>query len=214
MLPWLLQWCLSPTAVSNRVIALAAAIGLFVVTWAIGWWRRPNPHKRAAQDAATPLEAWARAAFFVVTGDVDYGHLPRAEARQMLIHWWEIHGPHELQHGLRDLEDAGRPDNAWDLLRFLLVARLGASAQYLTEDDSWTRIEPIALRLQATYGGWTEMAQAYVVARRQWKGIAIDGSEDDDGMRRILDNVARLRDGLWTGVDWNTALSEHEASDD
>ena len=58
------------------------------------------------------------------------------------------------------------------------------------------------------------MAQAYVVARRQWKGIAIDGSEDDDGMRRIHDNVARLRDGLWTGVDWDTPLSDGERADD
>ena len=54
------------------------------------------------------------------------------------------------------------------------------------------------------------MAQAYVVARRQWKGIAADGSEDDDGMRRILDHVADLRDGLWRRTDWATALERPE----
>jgi len=210
VLPWLVHWCIAPSELSTRVIALAAALGLFVVVWTFARWRAPSPVARAQQDPKSPLEAWSRAAFFVVTGDVDYGHLPRAEARQMLIHWWEIHGPYELQHGLRDLEEPGRPDNAWDLLRFLLVARLGAAAQYLPEDDSWARIEPIALRLQATYDGWTEMAQAYVVARRQWKGIAIDGSEDDDGMRRILDNVAVLRDAVWTTIDWNLALSDEE----
>ena len=213
VLLWLLQSCARSSEISVRVVALSAIVGLLAVTWAI-LRRRPNPHRRAQQEAATPLEAWARAAFFVVTGDVDYGHLPRAEARRMLIHWWEIHGPYELQHGLRDLEEPGRPDNAWDLLRFLLVARLGAAAQYVTEEESWTRIEPVARRLQATYDGWAAMAQSYVAARRQWKGIAIDGSEDDDGMRRILDNIARLRDDVWTSIDWGTPLSEPEPDDE
>lgn len=192
------------------MIILAAAVGLIAIVWAIVAFRRPSEAQRRQQrldtDAELPGRAWVQAAFLVVTGDLDYGHLPRAEARQMLIHWWEIHGPYELRCGLDDLENPGRPDNAWDLLRCIVVTRLGAAAQYLSDDAAWDRIEPVALRLQTLHRSWTEMAQSYVVARRQWKGIAVDGSEDDDGMRRILDNVANLRDGRWTHVAWDTEL--------
>ena len=195
-----------------RVVVLAIIVGALAVGWAIMAWREPSPAQRRRMrledDARHPLRQWAQAAFFVVTGDIDYGHLPRGEARQMLVHWWEVHGPYELRGTLADLEDAGRPDNAWDLLRFMVVARLGVAAQYHADEDAWRRIHPVARRLQASYRSWPEMAQAYVVARRQWKGIAPDGSEDDDGMRRILDHVAALRDGAWRTTAWTMELCD------
>lgn len=194
------------TLVPTRVVALAAVLGVIAIVWAIVRWRTPSAAERRShalrQDAKDPRKAWTQAAFGVVCGEIDYGHLPRSEARQMLIHWWEVHGPRELGETLRDLEEPGRPDNAWDLLRFIVVARLGVAAQYVAADEAWDRIFVVAERLQRAYPSWPAMAQAYVVARRQWKGIATDGSADDDGMRRILDNIARLRDARWRQIPW------------
>ena len=190
-------------------LAVAAIVSLLVVVR--GLKAAPAPaRQRMEQDADSAYKRWVQAVFLVVSGDRDYGHLPRGEAYRMLVHWWEVHGPHELHETLEALEDAGRGDNAWDLVRFVVVARLGAAAGYIDDDESWSRIHPIARRLQATYGSWAEMAQAYVVARRQWKGIAPDGSEDDDGMRGILDNVAHLREGRWARIDWRQPLDPPE----
>ncbi len=193
-----------------RVLAIAATVGVIALVWAVARFRAPSTAERRrmrmAADAGQSLKAWAQGAFLIVTGELDYGHLPAAEARQMLIHWWEVHGPHELRDTLGELEHPGRPDNAWDLLRFMVVMRLGCAASYVDEDDGWERIYPVARRLQAAYRDWPEMGQAYVVARRQWKGIATDGSEDDDGMRRILDNIAGLRGDLWSRLAWGAAF--------
>ncbi|MBL4682956.1 MAG: DUF1266 domain-containing protein [Nannocystaceae bacterium] len=202
------------TLIPVRVLAVAAFVGLVAVVWAIIRWRAPSAaqHRatRLASDSGQPLKAWAQGAFLVVTGDLDYGHLPPAQARQMLIHWWETHGPHELLSTLDGLENPDRPDNAWDLLRFIVVARLATAANYLSDDEAWRSIYPVARRLQASYRSWPDMTQAYVVARRQWKGAATDGSEDDGGMRRILDNIANLREGLWERVSWSMPFEPPE----
>lgn len=197
---------------SARVFVVTAVVGLIAIAWAVMRWRAPSPAQRAADsETQEPLVAWVQAALAVISGSVDYGQLPRAEARQMLIHWWEVYGPTELADTMRSLSDPERPDNAWDLLRFVVVTRLGAAAQYVAQDDAWTQILPIARRLQATYPAWPDMAHAYVIARRQWKGIATDGSEDDDGMRRILDNIADAREVRWTQLAWNTPLDPIDA---
>ena len=160
--------------------------------------------------AADPMRSWVQAAFMLVTRDCDYAYLGEAEARKMLRDWWDVHGPREHRAALAKLENSGRPDNAWDLVRFILVARMGVGAGYLDADESWERIRPIASRLQRSYSGWNELGQSYVQARRQWRRFPLDGSEDDDEMRRIVDNIAGLRHGLWTRIDYATPLGAPE----
>jgi hypothetical protein len=124
--------------------------------------------------------------------------------------WWDVHGPTDHAKALRELATADRPDNAWDLVRFMVVSRLGVGADYLTPDESWHCIRPVACRLQAAYSGWKSMAQAYLLARRQWRGFVLDGSEDDDDMRRIIDNIVVLGDNLWMQVEFDLDLSTTE----
>jgi hypothetical protein len=161
---------------------------------------------REQTDARDPLRRWCQAAARLITRDCDYGYLPRGEARRMLQRWWHVHGTRDLTDTLRELGDSDNPDNAWELLRFILVSRLGAAAEMLDDDDAWGMIEPLALRLQDAYDDWAAMAQAYVTARRQWQGIALDGSQDDDTMRWVTDNLQSRRAGLWTEVRWDLDL--------
>ncbi len=149
-------------------------------------------------DAKDPLRCWCQAAMMLVTRDCDYGHLDRGEARRMLQRWWHIHGPRELHDVLDELAHSPHPDNAWELLRFVLVARLGAAAGMVDPEQSWEMIAPVAKRLQRAYDDWPDMAQAYVVARRQWRELPLDGSNDDATMQWITHNLHALRSGLWT----------------
>lgn len=144
----------------------------------------------------------------VVTGDCDYAYLARADAVRMLSTWWDVHGPNEHRRTLASLADGSRPDNAWDLLRFILLARLGVAGGFLEDTASWSVIRPMALRLQATYPDWSTMAQAYVMARRQARELPADGTGDDESTRTIRDNVAHLHGGVWREIPWRSSLGE------
>jgi hypothetical protein len=191
------------------VIALAAGIALMF----FGARRFQTPtdrelrQRRLQQDATDPLKRWAQSVFLMVSRDCDYGHIPAWEARRMLRRWWDVHGPQDLEQTLTELEQMHHLEPAWPLVRFIVVARLGVGAGYLDDADSWSRIWPVADRLREAYPDWRAMANAYVVSRRQWRGIAIDGSEDDDETRWILDNIAQLHDGRWqqTSFRWEHA---------
>lgn len=192
------------------VLALGLAAGAGVWLWV----RRPDPAARLHADAADPYRRWVQSAFMLVTGDCDYAHLPGAEARRSLAHWWDVYGPVELRRTLRQLAAPSDRDHAWPLLRYILLSRLGVAAGMLPADVSWDEILPVARRLQAAYPSWRAMAQAYVQARRQWRELPLDGSGDDDGMKHILDNLARLDDTRWQALDYKAELLPAEPEAD
>jgi hypothetical protein len=202
--------CLHAAAPDRWVLVAVGITAAIVIAWLVHALTRPSADKRLLDrleaDALDPLKRWAQSAFLVVTGNCDYGHLARGEGRRLLANWWEVHGRSDLLEVLRGLADAGRPDNAWDLLRFMLVARLAVAAGWIADDDSWSRIRPIAQRLQAAYPDWDAMAQAYVMARRQHRELALDGSEDDGTMAAIRDNIAHLHQGRWREISFDEEL--------
>ncbi|MCA9708426.1 MAG: DUF1266 domain-containing protein, partial [Myxococcales bacterium] len=183
-------------------LALGATLTAAAGLWLVLRWRA-RPDARLADDARDPYRRWVQNAFLLVTGDCDYAHLPGSEARRMLAHWWDVYGPVELQRTLARLAQPQPRDSAWDLLRFILVSRLGVAAGMLPEEVSWAEILPVARRLQAAYPDWRAMAQAYVRARRQSRQLPLDGSDDDESMRQILDNLARLDDTRWAALAYN-----------
>jgi hypothetical protein len=189
---------------------VGAAVAAVLVGIAIHRFRTPDTRRRRLalmeHDAIDPYKRWVQSVFLIVSGDCDYAHLGRAEGRAMLRDWWEIHGPRTLDDIMGKLAAADRPDNAWDLVRFIVLARLGVAAEYLDDAESWDVIRPIASRLQAAYPSWRSMAQAYLAARRQWRGFALDGSEDDDEMDVIVSNVAQLHDSRWQSIPFRTDL--------
>jgi hypothetical protein len=189
------------------------AIAIVSLVWAalsyVGARRRGQVRRaQSARDEADPLRRFGIAVSRLVSGEVDYGRIPRAEARRLLAKWWDVYGPESLDATLRELADDERGANAWDLVRWVVVARLGVAADMAEEAATWQRLRPIARRLQSAYTGWPALVQAYVLARRAWLDLPRDGSADDDGTRAILDHAAALRDGLWATVPWTTRLDE------
>jgi hypothetical protein len=193
------------------VLAVSLTAGAGVWLWAR---RRPSPAARLEADANDPCRRWVQSAFLLVTGDCDYAHLPGAEARRMLAHWWDVYGPLELRRTLRQLADPSQGEHAWPLLRFILVSRLSVAAGMVPDEVSWDELLPVARRLQAAYPSWRAMAQDYVRARRQWRELPLDGSADDEGMTNILDNLARLDDTRWQELDYKTELWSAEPEGD
>lgn len=174
----------------------------------------PSPHRlmrqRMEEDATDPYKRWVQSVFMIVCGECDYAYLGEGEARRMLRFWWNVHGPRELRGALSRLGDPRTPDNAWDLVRFIVVSRLGAGAGYWRDEDCWDAIRPIVRRLQRAYRGWSDMAQAYLHARRQWRKLPIDGSQDDPEMTTIVENIATLRDSRWSEIPYRKDFEESE----
>jgi hypothetical protein len=198
---------MDPTPSRSWPLWVLAGLAVLLVLYAVvASLRRPaRMRARMAADAEDPFRRWAQCVFCLVSGDCDYAYLPVRESVRMLARWWEVHGPVELRRVLDELE---RGDDAWGGVRFFVVARLGVGATWLAEADAWRRARPVARRLQARYEGWAELARDYVKARRRALGISEDGSEDDDDMRAILDNLVRLSDTLWAEVPFRTAWPE------
>lgn len=199
---------MDPTPSRPWPLWVLGALGVGLLVWAIVARSRRPARLRAAMaaDAEDPFRRWAQGAFGLVCGEWDYAYLGVGEAVALLARWWEVHGPVELIRTLDDLE--GEPDHAWPLVRALVVARLGVGARWLSPDEAWGRARGIARRLRETYDDWPALAHAYVVARRLATGLAADGSEDDDDMRAILDNVARLRETCWAQTPFRAKWRE------
>lgn len=164
--------------------------------------------QRMDEDATHPLKRWVQSVFMIVTRDCDYAYIPAREARRMLDDWWDIRHASEFQSALGRLRAPGRADSAWDLVRFIIVARLGVAAGYWRDPEAWRQIRPIARRLQRCYPGWAAMAQAYVHARRAWRDLPPDGSQDDPMMQWIVENISRLRHERWAQQDFNDDIDE------
>ncbi|MBC8073382.1 MAG: DUF1266 domain-containing protein [Deltaproteobacteria bacterium] len=196
---------------TRRVLVLAVA-ALLALWWLRRKLSRVDPQRlmtqRLQRDGGDLYKRWVQNTFLVVTGNCDFAHLPRAEAIRMLSAWWEVHGPAEHRRSLAGLADAGRPDNAWDLVRFVLLARIGVAAGYLDDISAWAEIRPIAIRLQRAYPDWSAMAQAYLMARRQARGLAADGTEDDASTAAIRDNVAHLHGTRWREMPYRLRLGD------
>jgi uncharacterized protein DUF1266 len=59
-------------------------------------------------------------------------------------------------------------DAGWDYPRAIMLARWGYTVGYLTEDEAWKFIWPLAQRLQRTFSSWQELGAAYLTARQAW----------------------------------------------
>jgi hypothetical protein len=196
-------------ALPPRLWLLAAALVVLVLLLALRR-RGPDPqqvmNQRLEQDAADLYKRWVQNAFLIVTGNCDYAYLGRAEAVRLASSWWEVHGAAEHRRALAGFAAAGRPDNAWDLLRFILLARLGVAAGYVDDLGAWAMIRPVAIRLQAAYPDWSAMAQAYVLARRQARELPADGTADDTSTIAIRDNIAHLHGTRWRDMPYRLPL--------
>ena len=198
---------MDPTPSRNwPLLVLVGLATLLLLRAVVVSLRRPAKMRaKMAADAEDPFRRWVQGVFCVVSGECDYAYLPSPEAVRMLARWWEVHGPVELRRVLDELERGG---DAWGGVRFFVVARLGVGARWLAEPDAWRRARPVARTLQMRYESWADLARDYVATRRRATGLCDDGSEDDDDMRAILDNVARLSDTLWSEVPFRTQWPE------
>lgn len=57
---------------------------------------------------------------------------------------------------------------AWDIGRAAVIAGWSHLGGYITEDEYWQLIKPMAQRIQRTYSSWQEYANGYELGRLYW----------------------------------------------
>ncbi len=98
------------------------------------------------------------------------------------------------------------PLTGWDFGRYINLCRWGFNAGYLSEDEAWARMLPVARLLQASFHSWSDYAADYLRGRIFWspKQTAIDGEK----VRMIIAGLVHAPDGLWDQIPWSDSLGE------
>lgn len=93
----------------------------------------------------------------------------------------------------------------WDMIRYIHLCRWGALAGYMSEEEAWNRIKPVAQKLQKTFDSWEDLGDNYLIGRRFWnKKVSLEGASE---FQKIVDWLKTNKDSPWVKVDWNTDLS-------
>jgi hypothetical protein len=80
---------------------------------------------------------------------------------------WDLSGPAELVSLIDDYE-RGECTPAFDLARVIKLARHGAGALWITEEESWQRCIRCARQLKQRFPTWRAVYEDYTAGRVQW----------------------------------------------
>lgn len=191
---------------------------------------QPPPGVRHDTTPASSIEQrrWALALSAILTeqnterhdtlGSVPASQPPHDHAaciRPRLEQWWDVHSRTDLLRVLTWLEDGGhrrdferathRPAAtiaAWDYGRYVALCRWGYSLGYLSEDEAWRRIMPIARLARDTYSSWQEYADSYVAGRTYWSPGMRDAQHVAGIRARLLADPA----SPWVQLPWDLDL--------
>ncbi len=97
----------------------------------------------------------------------------------------------------------------WDFSRYVSLCRWGVHAGYITEEEAWMRIMPVARMLQSTFSSWEELAYNYRLGRIFWSPMY-----DDDDILKALERLKNENSSPWTCLTWQTNLLPEKQQDD
>jgi hypothetical protein len=137
-----------------------------------------------------------------------------------LAHEWSVATPAQL-HDLR----ANRPDianamellvkyseefgaksfTAWDYDRYICLCGWGYLAGYLTEEEAWERIMPVARLLQHTFDSWKELGKNHLAGREIWASIQSVGG--GDVMLNSYQKLLADPTSPWNTIPWTVNLA-------
>ncbi len=123
--------------------------------------------------------------------------LAGAQRNEELSHRLQIVKQHYRRLGRKSLL-------GWDYARYVALCRWGYFLGYLTEDEAWERIMPVAAMLQETFESWKDLGENYLIGREFWSlsQTKRDGQLYRDAYQRLLTDPA----SPWIRYPWNTEL--------
>jgi hypothetical protein len=155
----------------------------------------------------TSLEEEGHRADFEVVGrliaglDQDaYERLLATESEPEAISKMEIARTYYTQSGDKSLY-------GWDYSRAICLCRWAYVAGYLSEEEAWNKIMPLAKALQEKFDSWEDLGRNYLIGRQFWSHneTVANGWLYEDAVQRLLD----MRDSPWNQCPWDLDLSDN-----
>ncbi len=56
----------------------------------------------------------------------------------------------------------------WDYIRYVFLCRYAYTAGYITEEEAWQLIIPVAVKMQKTFDSWDDLSNNYMIGREFW----------------------------------------------
>ena len=89
---------------------------------------------------------------------------------------------------------------AWDYGRYVSLCGWGYVVGFLSEDEAWRKIMPVAGFLQDTFDSWEDLGRSYVIGREFWSPGK--GTESRRSYANLLNNPA----SPWNRLPWSMDL--------
>jgi hypothetical protein len=119
---------------------------------------------------------------------------------------------HQMRIAGRYYEELGDKGlYGWDYSRYICLCRWAYVAGYISEQEAWKKIMPVARMLQKKFDSWSDLGRNYLIGRQFWSAEESErsGWECEDAYQRLLE----MRSSPWNRFDWDMDLSETENMD-
>ena len=99
---------------------------------------------------------------------------------------------------------------AWDFDRYVALCGWGYLAEYLTEEEAWRRIMPVARMLQKTFSSWEDLGRNHVAGREFWslRQTQRRGELTRQCYKKLLTDPS----SPWVKLKWDLDLSPPKSS--
>ncbi|KPJ65345.1 MAG: hypothetical protein AMJ43_10970 [Coxiella sp. DG_40] len=93
----------------------------------------------------------------------------------------------------------------WDYSRYICLCRWGYMAGYISEQEAWELIMPVARILQAAFDSWQDLGRNYIIGRSFWsyEKTIEEGHLFEDVYHRLVD----MKSSPWNMYPWDMDLT-------
>jgi hypothetical protein len=92
----------------------------------------------------------------------------------------------------------------WDYARYISLCRWGYACGYLSEQEAWDRIMPVAALLQRTFSSWADLGENYLIGREFWS--LRQTQESGAAVRAAYDSLLSSPTSPWKENAWDMDL--------
>jgi hypothetical protein len=93
----------------------------------------------------------------------------------------------------------------WDYGRYVALCRWGYLVGYLSEDEAWERIMPVARMLQQVFDSWEDLGENYLTGRQYWSYEQTERSGEK--LREAFERLRTDPESPWRKLPWDLDLS-------
>lgn len=93
---------------------------------------------------------------------------------------------------------------SWDYNRYIWLCRFSYLSGYISEEEAWEKIMPVARKLQSTFDSWKDLGQDYLIGREYWT----NDPEEAARFQTIYQKLLNDPESPWNLYPWDANLDD------